>query len=521
MSDLLKSRDLYILFGLYLITNIFLLINIDGLYWDDWAAYKQSPETMKIFFAEIQHGIKGDFFLFLSRFYNGIYSFRLFIFFGTFLMGIFVYLILSTIKELDKQAIFFITLLFLIVPVNSVKLLISIAPFVFPVLIFYLAFYLLALYTKHHNLLLRLLILALFFTSFSTNSILVFYFSIFIYLYYINFNFTHDKLLHKSKLLLKQYWDFFILPFIYFIYKAVYLKPYGLYEGYNGIGISSLWKAPVLVIKSFFTSLINPVEASFILIGIAPSFILLYIVHKAYKKWLTKTTMSTNLSQTNKTLLIVGFLIFILAVLPYCMVGKLPNYKHFDSRFQLLTPLGISFILYFSINYFAEKFKFSNHLKLSILATLTILFMTKTMYDGYRFNIDWFYSVGIQENMREMEVIKNNTTFITVEDSKQYLANHRDIPYYEYNGMLKQVFGDDKRFASESIEQINSYSKFKDYPQYNFSSWVPSEPIYLSIVFSSISDRDLVRLFYYKFSDDIKFKEYSKKIIKIYEVKAK
>lgn len=516
LNKLLKSKDLYILFALYLIANVFLLINIDGLYWDDWVAYKQTNETMKIFFSEIQHGIKGDFFLFLSQFGNSIYPFRLFIFFATFLMGIFVYLILSTIKELDKQTVFFITLFFLIIPVNSTKILISIAPFTFPVFIFYFTFYLLTLYVKYNSFLLRLLILALFFISFSTNSVLVFYFSIFLYLYYIHFNFANDRLLDKLKFLLKQYWDFLLLPFVYFIYKMVYLKPYGLYEGYNGLSLGSFLKAPILIFQSFYTSLIQSIDDSFIFIGTMSSIVLLYVLYKVFRRYTTEIKFE-NISE--KIFLFAGIVMFILAVFPYCMVGKLPSSIAFDSRFELLTPIGISFILYFSLQYFINNFNFNNYMKLSIMTILTIVFITKNLYDGYKYNMDWFHSISLQENIRNLDVVKNNTTFIISTSYNPYLVNGRLIGFYEYNGMLKRIFRNDSRLAVNKHEEINLYSKYQSYKQYNFSSWVSTKPIYLQCTANRIAKKDTIKLFYYYLFDESMFREFSKKMTTIYEVK--
>ncbi len=515
MLGLLRSKEFYLLFGLYFIANILLLLNFEGLYWDDWVSYGQETSTLTTLLTEIQHGIKGDFFLYLSQFGNGIYPFRLFVFFGTFVMGIFVYLTLSTIKELDKQSLFFITLLFLVVPVNSAKMLISITPFLFPVLLFYAGLYLLSIYVKYPNIFLRIFILVIFFLSFSTNSLLVFYFSIFLYLYYIQFHFSSDQIIQKIKILFMHYWDFLILPFLYFGYKLVYLKPYGLYEGYNSISGSTFPKAILILLKSLNNSIIQVITESLASVSVIfiPILIMVYYIVK-----------HSRTSESNKRSIIffgIGIVLVLLAIFPYAMVGKNPSMSSIDSRFQLLTPLGLSFVFYFALLYLKQWRDFSNTIIAALLWLLIFAFIGKNISYQYDAYIDYCYSTSLQENLKDNTTIQNHSTFIINNNLQDALLYERTIPFYEYNGMLRKTFKNESKLMikfSEYNENFEKILKFKDHKQYNFSKWVNMPPLLVTFSYNyqyRFRDRDLLKLLYLDITNHQKFLEKVKSLTTI------
>jgi len=140
-----------------------------------------------------------------------------------------------------------------------------------------------------------------------------------------------------------------------------------------------------------------------------------------------------------------GVLFFILGVLAYTAVGKLPNIYGFDSRHQLLVPLGFSFIVYFTTIIVLEKISKSEYIQNVILFTIIIAFISQNIYSGYRYKLDWIYQVAIQEQIKELSTIKDNTTFIVNIDLDNKLANERKINFYEHNQRLKKIFGNDSR----------------------------------------------------------------------------
>jgi hypothetical protein len=98
-----------------------MLLNYDGVYWDDWVLYNQSYDTLLFLFDQSGHGFTASIGIFLSRIGNEVLPFRIYIFVGGFLSGIFLYLILDSLDAIDRFSKFFITLFFLIAPVFSQK----------------------------------------------------------------------------------------------------------------------------------------------------------------------------------------------------------------------------------------------------------------------------------------------------------------------------------------------------------------------------------------------------------------
>jgi len=506
MTKVFWKKDFFLLFGVYFFSNLLLLLNTDGIYWDDWAMYYQDEATFLSFMQQIQHGIKGDFAWYLLHLGNGIFSFRLFVVCSIFLMGMAVYYILSAIKELTHQDVFYITMFFLLVPINVAKVSNSVVPFLFPILLFYSGFALFVYFLKKRWLWLRLTILALFALSFSTNSILVFYFSIFLYAYYFHFGFDVKACIRNAFVLLKKYLDFFILPFAFFIYKSLYLKPYGLYEGYNHISANSALKGVGILFKSVYTSLYDVVLQSAVygLYALPLFFIVLYLLrHKSF-------SLLSSVAYV-KWFFMVGFLLFFLSVFPYAMVGKSGGLEGWSSRFQMLNGLGIAFILYFGTLFLQKKYHLTSKTTLVVMWFMIVSFSMKNVHNYYKAQVDWFYNLSIIENMKTNETIKEQRTFVIHNTIRDSLLFERQLRFYEYNGFFKKAFADDIRNAfryEEYMSERKERQSFLTHKQYNFSKWEASSPFLIIISKNyqeSIRDKDFMKLLYYKFFNDKKY----------------
>ena len=515
MIELLKSKNIYIIFFLYAFSNLFFLLNPHGVYWDGWCVYNQDDSTLKLLFKQIQHGVKGDFFLLLSHIGNGLYSFRIFTFVATFIMGIFVYLILKNIKEFNQQTIFFITLIFLLVPVNSAKISISVIPFIFPVLIFYIAFYILTLYLKKPFFLSRYLVLSLFFISFSTNSILVFYFCIFLYIYYHEFGLQYNKIFNKSRIIIIKYWDFILLPFIYFIYKAIYLKPYGLYAGYNNLSILNLFDSIKIIFFNFDNSFIRVILTSIYSLSFFSIFVLVILYLIAKKSKLIKTT------EEYRIFFFIGIVLFLLAVFPYAMVGKNAELDSWNSRFQILTPLGLSFMIFFGLSYLKQLSNFNERTFVFLLWFILFAFIGQNISTQYYQLKDYFYSVAIEKNIQNNEKIRQHTTYIINNSITDSLFYNRTPIYYEINGLFRQAFGHDSKLGmryDHYIKGIKQMSDHKHHKQYNYSSWERENPLLITISHNyeaQFGQDYYLNMIFYNLYDHEKFLDMAKQLVHI------
>ena len=504
------------LFYIYTLGNIFILLNFQGIYWDDWTLYNVDNESMMDQFRMNGGLLAGYMHSLLLPIGNGIFIYRILVFITFFMSGIFIYKILSQHISITKEASFWISLIYLTIPLNSAKIALINAPAIFLLFIFFIAFYLLTKYiSKSKSTWLRISILSLFFISFVMNSLLVFYAIILLYILYsiITDSKTNEyphKIIYIIKIFVLKYSDFIILPIIFYIVKSIYFVPSGPYATYNQVSFD-FEKIINLIDNSFIESIYDP-----ILLSIQTSLTYWYI---SLMIFITLFLLIQNKTIENKkiyyymTIFILGALFYLLAVFPYAVVDKPPRLTGWESRHQILIPLGLAFILYSIISIFSKLHK--NVPALMFLFLITI-FTIQNMYNGYRYMKDWYYQVALEENFKKSKLIQEHTTFIARVTLNNVLANGRHISFYEQNGRMRKVFGNDKRLMVEQKKDIGSYKKYKSYKQYNFSSWEYQEPIYIKITKNNLLDNQafyLFKMLYYQISDQQVFRTMAKKLI--------
>ncbi|MBN3493420.1 hypothetical protein [Vibrio neptunius] len=503
------TNALYI--ALYTIVNLFTLLNYNGLYWDDWVIYNQDAQTMAVLFDMIQHNIKGDLYLILSKLFNHIYAFRIFIFVSYLFIGYFIYVVLASTKLIGENESKFIALLSVIIPINIAKIYISVAPFVFPMLLFYLAFFLLARNYPIQTKSLKIIILTIFFFSFSTNSILVFYASVLLYLYYMD-NGLELRLNFKTILnFVKSRWEFILLPIFYFIYKSMFLVPYGIYKNYNGIKFSF-----DVIAGNFLKNIENMIG------GVALSlFDNLYItIFALVVSGLIALSFNCNLKigkRNSLVFLALSAVLFILALFPYAAVNKVPVLTGPDSRFALLLGPSLSMLFVSIVSMISMLFlRYKQKAFLFLASFLTILIGSKSMSQQYDVMLDNFYNVAVVESFRDNKEIRENTTFVG--------HYHKYMNYYEWNGMLKKAFGDTKRLMIHPL-MIKDLEGGADSPlqgsrthkQYNFYEWDGNTDYKIVFVDKHMNMTPIIqaKLMYYYLFDYDKFKSLAKKLVNV------
>lgn len=470
------------LFLLYFLTNIFLLLNFQGVYWDDWVLVSQQPKTIINIFTQTGLPLTGYLHVFLQKIGNGVYIYRIAVFFAYFFSGVFLFYILQRIKDFNKTSAFFITLLFLLAPVNDARVaLANSTPIIF-LFLFFLSFFLLVFYLENKGTKnlgsLRPFVLVLFFICFTVESFLVFYATA---LFYILYDIYQKKPKERKKLLCKQfiikYPDFLCLPVLFFSLKHSFLKPKGLYVGYNSFSqdFSSFFS---LLLQSFKTSLYFPVYTAIstslnhLAITIAVSFLVIFTISRFITLALEKRPIVFWIK-----ILLVGICLFVLAVIPYCAVGKLPQAENWGSRNQLLVPLGLTFILYSltALTIFIHK-KLPSLLMIGFVSA----FIVQGLHSYYQYDMDWFYQVSLLEQFKQSKIIRENSTFIAKDNLEMDVwVNKRGLSFYEVNGLLKQAFTEDSRLVVHDISSIKDYQQYREHPQYNFSHWSSQPPVYM------------------------------------------
>ena len=530
----IKDKHIFTLFILYMLSNLLMLLNTNGLYWDDWVLYSQPFKVIETMFNQVTG--KAHLYEYihqaLSHIGNGIYPYRLATVALYYLSGLFLYWVLLSIRFISKQLAFYITLFFLILPVNAARVALIDMPYGVFLCVFFLAFWLLSNYLKNRsNVFLRLTILALFYLSFTINSLVVFYAVVLLYLLYQN----QDECSPKASIprqiwqMAIQYGDFVAAPLLFFFIKRTYFEPYGLYENYNALSWDYFIHHIVLnFILSVKTAFYDPLAQSIfislrfpLVFAVISAFVFFLLFRKGIvlDSWGLKKSGGDVVLPPREILfeapviplMRFGLLFFVLAVFPYIAVGKIPSLLRLDSRHQLLVPLGLSLCLC-SVVLVIERI--NNRVGHAVLVLLIASCIVKNTYDQATYLRDWFYQIALEEHYKENPLIKSNHTFIVQSDLP--LAEHRSMQFYEHNGRLRKVFGSDDRFMGDNLNEIKTYANYNAYPQYNFSHWNMSRPILVQIQqTSNVSSSLFLNLLFDMLHNGIVFRHDAKKLLRL------
>ncbi len=452
------SKEHLFIFIIYMISFSFMLLN-KGINNDDPYLVHQSLEVFRNFVLEIGVLSVAWLYYFVS-FFAEFFIYR-FISFLSYLIAVFLlYSILQRIKEIDKFSRFLLVLFFAIAPLNIHRISICAMGYAVHYCLFFLAFWLFCVFLEKRYFYLRILSIVLFFVSFFVNSLLVFYLVPMLYLIY----FYRDKIKNVFDLLknLLRYWDFLILPLLFFALRHLFFSPV---INYNKMEIKNILPALYNTLEIYYESFFVPLKIActwqlafpYILFGIIGGAVLFILLKKKGKEYLY---------DKKYFFFLFGIFLFFIAAYPYVFIGKRPVYYSYQSRHQLLLPLGFSFMIVYGIRIVCSFFKSNKGLMSTILCCFFIMaFMTFNLVTYAKFQTMYYKQLSIIEHIKESDIIKNNQVAFT--DSSTYLNGHyvsltdREMSYlfYEAYGLKdkeirKKLIFD--RFAVEPKKEYNN-----------------------------------------------------------------
>jgi hypothetical protein len=438
------NKDVIIFFIFYLIAHGGLLFIPNALYWDDWIVYQSTPEFIYKIVSQLGSAlnINAHIVIFMSMLGEWAYKFLTFILF--FFTGLLLNLILKRYKHISNEDRFLIVIIFLLAPFNIARLTNSVFQYTLSYFIFFLAWFLIGRY--------RLLTLILFFLSFNTNSLLFFYLLPMVDYFYRKGAFIDFKSLIRKSV---DNIDFILLPFLFLFIKIKFYQPYGVYDKYNSIvsvrNFVSSASNQVLDIYSFLINL-KLIES----IIYIPLIVFILKFNSFYKKNEARTF--------SLTFLIIGLFTFTLASFPYWLAGHTPTFNGWESRHQLLLPLGFAIFTLGLLNIsFNKKLIFSSSVKYIIIAlfiSISLNFQIKIYIKSFS---DYQKQNALIYEFSNNQEIKNGNLFL-IQDltiSSKNLFN-RSYSTYVWNGIFTKAFGNQKRFgiAFDSFE-LKQYQEGK------------------------------------------------------------
>ncbi|MDO8429799.1 MAG: hypothetical protein Q7S73_00320 [bacterium] len=469
-SDL---KAIFALITTYTIGNFLLLFN-RGMYWDGWdlitlLGEKKYGLLREIYYAQFQRYTEYYILRLLGLTDNPLLISKFLAFASWILAGLFLYGILRKKFSLPINKAFFLSSFFSLIPIYLVKIDLAFAHYFVNNTLFFGAVFLYFLVEKNKNLFIKYtgLIFSwiIFFISFNTESLLVFYGGFLLILFLDRRKELTDKPLFSLIISwLKKDFIFIILPVIFWAIKLMIGKPISGPESYyneflplntNSLmySIQNIWQ---FITYGFFWPIIAPITIldRKIFTGIFLTILGLFYV-------ITKKIFSLNDQGADfspKQYISFGFFLFILGMIPYLAVGKAPQVfgNGFGMRHALLLPIGSSLIILGAI---LTMIKDRWQILLQII--LLALFSTFTIYNYYWLDMDWYKQQAIIESLRETkyESIKNASTII-FHDNTGINWQNRNVRSAEYFSYVYSAFpkNHSKLVATEEYNPIEQYS---------------------------------------------------------------
>jgi len=407
---------------LYALSYGFVLLFLKAYFWDDWLLfYSLSNDGTKDLFRQI--GLTPiHAFIQVDVLNRQLELFR-FLTIACFLSsGWFLFHILNTLKILSTEQVRLITILFLILPINSAR--VSVFGYSYSFFFFYLAWYLLV--TKHSRFV-RFLSVPLFLLSFSTVALVAFY----------------------------------VVPCAHFLYMKLSVPEPNRRHPY----ILSTLLASISPLYWIIDRQINAPQGAYLAmytpqkLGVLRALLLLFLC-AVMIFWFWKSRKKSTLESNRYAIIIAGITITVIGASPYIVGGHLvdisewmisfvPGYSDWRSRNQLLLGLGLAVTIAGAIGSVDSTFK--RHCVAMLFGLCVMLNMTY-MHSYY---LDSLKQDQVIAAFQRSSELKDSRVIMINDLTDRFNARGRTYRSYEWDGILAKASGDNLRSAISGLSYVH------------------------------------------------------------------
>ena len=393
---------------LYVASYGLCLFFLRAFFWDDWAIKTISAQAERQYWKELGFPPPISFIMIEVFQRNPIY-FRLGTFIIFFVCGWFLFQILKKVHFLSASDQRLITILFLILPINSARVAIQMFGYTYCLFFFYAGWYFLV--TKRGRSA-KFIAVILFLLSFNTLSFITFLtVPAFHYLMLNTSNFTKFKIRGCIPPLLLL----LMAPTYWFFIKNAY-PPSALHLAYYSPDISGIIRG--LLIMSLSTSLLG------------------------WTIWRFRESRDMR-----QIMIALGTVLITLGAFPYITSGRLvdvsewmlnfvPRASDWESRNQLLLGIGLALLITGVVGPIDSKFKKrAITVLVGSFVLLNFTYMQSYLLDAKKQD-EVIHLLSNSDVVREGHLIMINDLAV------RYNARGRLVRTYEWNGMLNRAFGE-------------------------------------------------------------------------------
>ena len=414
--------------SVYVVSYGLILTFLSSYFWDDWVIYYRKSDHA----IEQALRIRGDWptraFFESTILGSRPELFKILTLVAYFAAAWLLFHILSTLNFLKINQVQLITILFLILPINSARVAMVDFAYACSFLLFFCAWFLLV---RKSGWIKDLLAVLLFLLSFgATASLLVFLLVPCAHILYLR---LHDSSLARNRAWLSSLAIFLMSPAFWFLDRR-FNSPQGPYLAMYSLQKSGVFRALILLLIACVVLL-----------------------------WFIKVG-SNDLTEKGRNLLIsLGIVLVIIGAAPYIVAGHLvdvsewmfnfvPRASDWSSRHQLLLGLGLAVITVGILGELESKFK--RNLVFAITGICVLLNMT--------FMHAYFLDSLKQDQF--IDAIKQDTELnaskvIMIDDqAERFNARGRFVRYYEWDAMLVSAYGNDAKHTISGLSYVDCAS---------------------------------------------------------------
>lgn len=452
-----KKKQVITIICINVVIHFFMLL-VKGAWWDDCKWYVASNADIKAHM--ITAGRLDAYYLIAMVNWMPAWLFHLTILTCFTVSAVAIYYIILNVFGRQREA-FWIAVLYNAIPANDLRVLKCVFPYTVALMCFWVSTYLLTVLVyenkprKKHVY--RVISIALFLGSFTTNSLLFFYIVPICLLWiqiYKKVKAENGSVSVKKLIVgFTKWFDFYIIPFAFYTIKKIWFHPDydGLYSEYNAVTIEKCVNAIKLLpgaIKSLIYNIIavemDVIKCSkWVLATLCIPFILFFVIHICSQNKKSKVERMTPVQLLIGC--IVGFFLIMAGIFPYVVVRQRGIGIISDGgRDSLLICIGASvlFVCFCELIELAEWFQ--NALFLSVVLLAAIHFTN--CYTGYL--RDHYEQMALETAWLETDDVKEGQTFIYIRQEGARRIGERS---HELNAMSKDVYGDSSRYIACGI----------------------------------------------------------------------
>jgi hypothetical protein len=398
------------LYGLSFLPSLF---SMNALFWDDWIWFNHQTGILLNSNYSGNGSAPWRKFIEVFIFQSSLPIFRIVSFVCYFAAGYFLFHILKRSKSINSQQLVMITLLFLVIPVNSARISIVCSIYGINLFFFFLAWY---LYETKSQTIAKILAYLFFFLSYSALPFPTF--TLLPILYHVmlkspnNLSECLRQLVRTAPLL--------SLPIVYLTVRQNYWPPTG---------------GPAVM----YTPQLLGVARALLFISVCSIPLLFQFASTRFIKLKKPNLLVTG-----------GCFSVAIAALPYMVGGHLvdisdwlvafiPNFSDWHSRHQLTLSLGISLIIVGSIKIKeTEKLRWNTY---PVLTTLLAIFVILNITFAQEYFLDGKKQSAVIEAMASSPDLKTVKSIYIDDQAVRFNARGRLIRSYEWVGMLEKALG--------------------------------------------------------------------------------